>query len=62
MATELVATPKADLTLHEIVLNLVALANTVDVLGGEEIKQILLEEIGRALWLAKDKRDAVSDS
>lgn len=60
MATELVATPKTSVTLYEIEDDLAALANTVDVVGGEEIKQILLEQIGCALWLAKEKRDAVA--
>jgi hypothetical protein len=59
MATELVPTPKTTVTLYEIEDNLAALANTFEVVDGEEIKQILLDEIGRALWQAKEKRDAV---
>ena len=59
MATELVPTPKTSVTLYEIEDNLAALANTFEVVEGEEIKQILLDEIGRSLWQAKEKRDAV---
>jgi hypothetical protein len=59
MATELIPTPKTSVTLYEIEDNLAALANTFEVVEGEEIKQILLDEIGRALWQAKEKRDAV---
>jgi hypothetical protein len=59
MATELVPTLKTNITLYEIEDNLAALANTFDVVEGEEIKQILLDEIGRSLWQAKEKRDAV---
>jgi hypothetical protein len=59
MATELVPTPKTNITLYEIEDNLAALANTFEVVEGEEIKQILLDEIGRSLWQAKEKRDAV---
>ena len=59
MATELVPTPKTSVTLYEIEDNLAALANTFEVFEGEEIKQILLDEIGRSLWQAKEKRDAV---
>ena len=59
MATELVPTPKSSITLYEIEDNLAALANTFEVVEGEEIKQILLDEIGRALWQAQEKRDAV---
>jgi hypothetical protein len=59
MATELVPTPKNNLSLYEIEDNLAALANTFEVVGEDEVKQILLEEIGRALWQAKEKRDAV---
>jgi hypothetical protein len=59
MATELVPTPKTSVTLYEIEDNLAALANTFEVVEGEEIKQILLDEIGHALWQAKEKRDAV---
>ncbi len=59
MSTELVPTPKTSITLYEIEDNLAALANTFEVVEGEEIKQILLDEIGRSLWQAKEKRDAV---
>jgi hypothetical protein len=59
MATELVPTPRTGATLYEIEDNLAALANTFEVVEGEEIKQILLDEIGRALWQVKEKRDAV---
>ena len=59
MATEVVPTPKTSVTLYEIEDNLAALANTFEVVDGEEIKQILLDEIGRTLWQAKEKRDAV---
>jgi hypothetical protein len=59
MATELVPTPKTNITLYEIEDNLAALANTFEVVEGEEIKQILLDDIGRSLWQAKEKRDAV---
>ncbi len=59
MATELVPTPKSSVTLYEIEDNLAALANTFEVVEGEEIKQILLDEIGHSLWQAKEKRDAV---
>ena len=59
MATELIPTPKTSITLYEIEDNLAALANTFEVVEGDEIKQILLDEIGRSLWQAKEKRDAV---
>lgn len=59
MQTELVPTPKAALTLYELEDNLAALANTFELVEEAEAKQVILEEIGRALRQVKEKRDAV---
>jgi Siphovirus Gp157 len=59
MANELIRTSQNQCTLYEIEDNLVAFANTVDLVGEEPARQLLLDEIGEALKKAKDKRDAV---
>jgi len=59
MSTELIPVPKPALTLYEVEDNLEALANTIELVEEVEAKELILDEIGRALRQAKDKRDAV---
>jgi hypothetical protein len=59
MATQLISAPKNTLTLYEIEDNLAALANTFEMAEGAEDRQMILDEIGRTMRQAKDKRDAV---
>jgi hypothetical protein len=59
MATDLIPAPKAALTLYEVEDNLTALANTFDLVEEAEARRMILEEIGRALRQAKEKRDAL---
>jgi len=59
MSTELIPVPKPALTLYEVEDNLEALANTIELVEEVEAKELILDEIGRALRQAKDKRDAI---
>jgi Gp157 protein len=59
VATELIPAHKSTLTLYEIEDNLAALANTFDTVEDAEDRQMILDEIGRALRQAKEKRDAL---
>jgi hypothetical protein len=59
MATELIPAPKNTLTLYEIEDNLAALANTFEMVEEAQDRQMILDEIGRTMRQAKDKRDAV---
>jgi uncharacterized protein with GYD domain len=59
MATELIPAPKPALTLYEIEDNLAALANTFELVEEAEARQLILDEIGSALRLAREKRDAL---
>jgi hypothetical protein len=59
MATELIAAPKPTLTLYDIEDSLAALANSFDMVEEAEERQLILDEIGRAMRIAKEKRDAV---
>ena len=59
MPTELIPAPQSALTLYEVEDNLAALANTFEMVDEGEARQLILDEIGRALRLAKEKRDAV---
>ena len=59
MATELIPAPQPALTLYEIEDNLAALANTFELVEEAEARQLILDEIGNALRLAREKRDAL---
>src|SRR2546423_9384682 len=59
MQTDLIPEPKTALTLYELEDNLAALANTIEVVDEADTRQIVLDEIGRALRQATEKRDAV---
>jgi hypothetical protein len=59
MATELIATPKAAVTLYELEDNLAALADTFEMVDYGEDRQMILDQIGTAMRLVKEKRDAV---
>ncbi|HYM08783.1 MAG TPA: siphovirus Gp157 family protein [Terriglobales bacterium] len=59
MQTNVVPAPKTALTLYELEDNLAALANTFELVEEAEAKQLILEEIGRALRQVKEKRDAL---
>ena len=59
MATELIPAPQPALTLYEIEDNLAALANTFELVEEAEARQLILDEIGSALRLAREKRDAL---
>ena len=59
MATDLIPAPTAALTLYEVEDNLAALANTFDLVEEAEARQLILDEIGRAVCLAREKRDAL---
>jgi len=59
MATELIPAPQPALTLYEIEGNLAALANTFELVDEAEARQLILDEIGSALRLAREKRDAL---
>jgi len=59
MQTELIPAPKAAPTLYELEDSLAALANTFEMVEEAEAKQLILDEIGRALRQVKEKRDAL---
>jgi len=59
VASELVRTQANNCTLYEIEETLAAFADAVDLAADEPIRQLVLDEIGRSLRMAKDKRDAV---
>jgi hypothetical protein len=59
MQTDLIPAPKTALTLYELEDNLAALANTIEMVDEADTRQIVLDEIGRALRQATEKRDAV---
>ncbi len=59
MATELVKSPTNTCTLYELEDHLQALANSIAMAEDEPTRQIILDEIGRALRRTKEKRDAV---
>ena len=59
MTNELVRTQANNCTLYEIEETLAAFADAVDLAADEPIRQLVLDEIGRSLRMAKDKRDAV---
>jgi Siphovirus Gp157 len=59
MATELIPAPQPALTLYEVEDNLAALANTFELVEEAEARQLILDEIGSALRLAREKRDAL---
>jgi ribosomal 50S subunit-associated protein YjgA (DUF615 family) len=59
MATEMIPAPQSTLTLYELEDNLVALADTFEMVDGAEERQLILDEIGQAVRRAKEKRDAV---
>jgi hypothetical protein len=59
MATEMIPAPQSTLTLYELEDNLVALADTFEIVDCAEERQLILDEIGQALRRTKEKRDAV---
>jgi uncharacterized protein with GYD domain len=59
MATELIPAPQPALTLYDVEDNLAALANTFELVDDAEARQLILDEIGSALRLAREKRDAL---
>jgi hypothetical protein len=62
MSTEVIPTPKPVLTLYELEDDLAALANTFEMVEEGKARQMILDEIGRALRQAKEKRDALVGS
>jgi hypothetical protein len=59
MSTEVIPAAKPVLTLYELEDDLAALANTFEMVEEAEARQMILDEIGRALRQAKEKRDAL---
>src|SRR5258708_334149 len=60
MPTEMVHASKPTLTLYELEDSLAALANTFEMVEGAEGRHMILEDIGRALCQAREKRDALA--
>jgi len=60
MPTEMVHATKPTLTLYELEDSLAALANTFEMVEEAAGRQMILEDIGRALCQAREKRDALA--